>query len=85
MSWTAFVARFRNERLLSFGTTWSTEFFDLPEGYDSNEISGIISGRYLLKTGEMIGHHDLKPGEREPVREAVHREKPFFECFLDDL
>lgn len=41
MAWTAFVARFKDGRLLSFGTTWNWEYFDLPEGYHSENIDEI--------------------------------------------
>lgn len=84
MGWTAFVARFRDGRCLGFGTRWSYDFFDLPEGYDADQIVEIISNSYLLRTGEIVHHRSLDP--RMTIEEiGVNREKPFFECYLDGL
>ena len=38
MSWTAFVARFKDGRHLGFGTTWNWEFFDLTEDFNADDI-----------------------------------------------
>ena len=59
MSWTAFVAKFSDGRLLSFGTTWNWEYFDLPSDYDVNDIVEIINHSYLLKTGEVTKHGSI--------------------------
>ncbi|HEY4064166.1 MAG TPA: hypothetical protein VGM30_19805 [Puia sp.] len=84
MGWTAFVARFRDGRCLGFGTRWSNDFFDLPEGYDADQIVEIISNSYLLSTGEIVHHRSLDPNMT--IEElGVNREKPFFECYLDGL
>jgi hypothetical protein len=84
MGWTAFVARFSDGRCLGFGTRWSYDFFDLPEGYDADQIVEIISNSYLLRTGEIVHHRSLDP--RMTIEEiGVNREKPFFECYLDGL
>jgi hypothetical protein len=56
MDWIAFVARFRDGRYLSFGTTWHREFFDLPDGYNADDIVEIVNNSYLLKPGEIVHH-----------------------------
>jgi hypothetical protein len=84
MGWTAFVAKFSDNRCLGFGTRWSYDFFDLPEGYDADQIVEIISNSYLLRTGEIVHHRSLDP--KMTIEELrVNREKPFFECYLDGL
>jgi hypothetical protein len=84
MGWTAFVARFSDGRCLGFGTRWSYDFFDLPEGYDADQIVEVISNSYLLRTGEIVHHRSLDP--KMTIEElGVNREKPFFECYLDGL
>jgi hypothetical protein len=85
MGWTAFVARFRDQRLLSFGTRWNQEFFELPVDYLPEGIVEIVNDSYLLKTGEIVHHRTLKPGDWQSGKETIYREKPFFECFLDNL
>jgi hypothetical protein len=84
MGWTAFVARFKDGRCLGFGTRWSNEFFDLPEGYEADQIVEIISNSYLLPTGEIVHHRSLDP-KLTIAQLGVNREKPFFECYLDGL
>lgn len=84
MGWTAFVAKFGDGRCLGFGTRWSNEFFDLPEGFDAGQIVEIISNSYLLPTGEIVHYRSLDP--KMTIEElGVNREKPFFECYLDGL
>jgi hypothetical protein len=85
MSWTAFVAKFKDGRLLGFGTTFNWEFFDLPDGYDPDDIVEIINHSYLLKTGEVVGHRSFNRVERRDDLEKIHGDRQFFECFLDDL
>lgn len=84
MGWTAFVASFRDGRRLGFGTRWSTEFFDLPQGYETEEIVEIINNSYLLGTGEVVHHRSLDP-KMTIAKLDINREKPFFECYLDGL
>jgi hypothetical protein len=42
MAWTQFVAAMRDGREFSFGTTYSIEFFHMPEGYSGNDVVRII-------------------------------------------
>lgn len=41
MSWTQFVGVMRDGREFSFGTTFLTEFFDMPRGYTASDIAAI--------------------------------------------
>ena len=86
MSWTAFVAKFKDGRHLSFGTTWVWEFFDLPDDYDVDDIIEIINNSYLLKTGEVVGHRSSFDREtRRNEMEKIHSDRQYFECFIDNL
>jgi hypothetical protein len=85
MGWTAFVARLSDGRYLSFGTTWHLEFFDLPDGYNADDIVEIINNSYLLKSGEIVHHRSFDWATRREELTDINREKPFFECFLDGL
>ncbi|KQR94184.1 hypothetical protein ASG01_15485 [Chryseobacterium sp. Leaf180] len=85
MSWTAFVAEFNDGRKLSFGTTWSNEFFDLPEDYEFNNISKIYSGYYLSKLNELVPHKSLKQFEELENYQKIYRERQFFECYIENL
>jgi hypothetical protein len=86
MSWTAFVAKFKDGRQLSFGTTWNWEFFDLPVTYDANDIVEIINHSYLLKTGEVVGHRSsFDRKTRKDEMERIYSDRQFFECYVDNL
>lgn len=84
MSWTAFVAKFNDNRLLSFGTAWNIEYFDLPEEFDAKNIIEIINDSYINKAGEIVVHKSLGERRFEDLQ-PINREKPFFECYLDNL
>lgn len=85
MSWTAFVARFDDGRLLSFATSWNWEFFDVPENYNLKNSVEIINNSYIHKAGQILHHSQLKGEKPFEDLELINREKPFFECFLDNL
>ena len=86
MSWTAFVAKFKDGRHLSFGTTWNWEFFDLPDDFKAEDIVEIINHSYLLKTGEIVGHRSsFDRVKRQDEMEKIYRDRQFFECYVDNL
>jgi hypothetical protein len=86
MSWTAFVAKFKDGRHLSFGTTWNWEFFDLPDDFNAADIVEIINHSYLLKTGEIVGHRSsFDRLTRQDEMEKIYSDRQFFECYLDNL
>ena len=80
MSWTSFVAEMKDGTMHSFGSTFSFEFFELPDGYSHQDISRILSGTvYSAKKG-------LTPYTIENLNGAiVYRERPYFTCYLDQL
>jgi hypothetical protein len=41
MSWTQFVGVMRDGKEVSFGTTYHTEFFDMPPGYTAADVAAI--------------------------------------------
>lgn len=86
MSWTVFVAEFEDGRKLSFGTRWNWQFFDLPEGFNFSGIKNIISGCYLSKENEIVPHKSLFDFQKDIEKlQTINREKPFFECYIDNL
>lgn len=86
MGWTGFAAKMKDGKHFGFGTTFSFEFFEMPEGYAVEDIEKIISHSYVLKTGELRAHK--VPFFKHPAdyKDAVvYRERPFFECYMDNL
>ena len=80
MSWTAFVVEMGDGKLFSYGTSFSFEFFDLPDGYSHTDIRKIHSG---MLHSQVQG---LQPFSMDLQKEInPFREKPFFTCYLKEL
>jgi len=69
MSWTEFYALMKDGAEFRFGTTFLTEFFDMPSGY---------SGADIVKITPAVR------GE-SPRQERIYRDKPFFTCYVEGL
>ncbi|MCP3929440.1 MAG: hypothetical protein GY705_10105 [Bacteroidetes bacterium] len=69
MGWTEFYATMEDGKEFCFGTTFNIEFFSMPEGYKASSIVKII------------------PAVRGMPRKfkQVYRERPFFECYIENL
>lgn len=80
MSWTAFVVEMHDGTLHSYGTSFSTEFFDLPQGYTYANIAQIHSGMVYSQAGGMA------PFSLNDLQDiSPYREKPYFTCYLPEL
>jgi len=86
MGWTGFAAKMKDGKYFGFGTTFRWEFFQIPEGYSVDDIEEIINHSYVLQNGELRSHREGNQTRPEEYKNAVvYRERPFFECFLDNL
>jgi hypothetical protein len=86
MGWTGFVAKMKDGKHFGFGTTFLWQFFQMPNDYSTDDIEEIINHSYVLKNGELRSHHEgfqTKPDEYKDA--VVYRERPFFECYIDNL
>lgn len=86
MGWTGFAMKMKDGKYFSFGTSFHFEFFDMPESYTPSDIVEVINHSYTTRTGELRQHK--VPFFEEPVdydRTIIYRERPFFECFIDNL
>lgn len=86
MGWTGFAAKMKDGKYFGFGTTFLWEFFQMPDNYSVYDIEEIINHSYVLKTGEIRSHRQGPLTRPEEYKDAVvYRERPYFECFLDNL
>ena len=69
MGWTEFYAVMRDGAEFRFGTTFLTEFFEMPQGYVATDIARIIPA----VRGE------------PPRQERIYRDRPFFTCYVEGL
>ncbi|UMY65108.1 MULTISPECIES: hypothetical protein [unclassified Flavobacterium] len=86
MGWTGFAARMKDGTYIGFGTTSHWDFFEMPDGYSVDDIEEIIPHSYVLKTGELRSHRASSFEPSGAYKDAViYRERPFFDCFIDNL
>ncbi len=86
MGWTGFSAKMKDGNYVGFGTRFHWEFFQMPENYTTDDIVEIINHSYVLSTGELRYHRVPELVRSEDYKNAVvFRERPFFECYLDEL
>jgi len=81
MGWTGFAAKMKNDQYFGFGTGFGTEFFQMPENYSVEDIVEIVNHSYVLKTGELRSFAQLDDYDNA----VIYRERPFFECYMDNL
>lgn len=86
MGWTGFAAKMKDGKHFGFGTTFLFDFFQMPDGYLVEDIEQIISHSYVLNNGELKSHKVPFFNRPDDYKDAVvHRERPFFECYIDGL
>jgi hypothetical protein len=86
MAWTGFAVRMKDGKIFGFGTSFLTEFFQMPNGYEATDIEEIINHSYISKMGELKSHKVpffQRPDDYD--EKVIHRERPFFECYLEGL
>ena len=86
MGWTGFAAKMKDGKYFGFGTTFSFKFFQMPDGYSVEDIEEIINHSYVLENGELRSHREGNQTLTDEWKNAViYRERPFFECYVDNL
>lgn len=86
MGWTGFAVKMKDGKYFGFGSTFLWEFFQMPDGYSVDDIEEIINHSYVLKNGELRSHREGPMTRPEEYKEAVvYRERPFFECYIDNI
>lgn len=84
MSWTGFVLEMYDGKLVAFGTTYSMEFFDIPDGYSFNDVVEVHNHSSVSPNGELVSllkGMRQQPSDYEPL--SVRRERPYFVCYYD--
>ena len=84
MGWTGFVAKMSDGKQFAFGTSFSFEFFNMPDGYHPDDICEIINHSYFDKENNLKSYHEADIYEKFD-RTLVYSDRPYFECFIDNL
>lgn len=85
MGWTGFTAKMKDGKYFAFGTRLYIDFFQFPEGYQGSDVAEIINHSYVSVNGELRSHRVPFPEPQDYDNSLIHRERQFFECFLDNL
>jgi hypothetical protein len=84
MAWTGFVFIMKDGTAFSYGTSFSFEFFDVPDGYSFDDVIEVRNHSFVDGEGIISSIHDDTERWRESFGKIkVYREKPFFDCFVD--
>jgi hypothetical protein len=85
MGWTGWVFEMSDGKMFPYGSSFSMEFFQLPDDYAFSDINRVHSHSYIGKQGELAS---LQRGGRMPAQydyEGLLRERIYFNCAVDDI
>ncbi|MFC3150031.1 hypothetical protein ACFOEK_03240 [Litoribrevibacter euphylliae] len=85
MGWTGWVFEMNDGKLFQFGSAFSFDYFDMPKGYDFDDVKEVHNHSYLNDSGKLC---KLRQGAFPPEDyklENVFREKVSFECAIDGI
>ena len=85
MAWTGWVFRMRDGRPFSYGTTFLTEFFQLPDGYDFSDVDEIINHSFVSDEGVVTSLHRGGIPPASYRSSTIFRERAFFSCAVDGV
>ena len=83
MGWTGWVFRMKDGRRFSYGSSFSFEFFQLPDGYSFEDVAEVINHSFIDANGKVASLERgclLPAGYRSDFRERI-----FFTCAVDGL
>lgn len=85
MGWTGWVFEMKDGKLFQYGTSFSMEFFHLPEGYSFEDVVKVHNHSFLSKDGALLS---LQRGGILPPDYShynLFRERVFFTCYINDI
>ena len=85
MGWTGWVLEMNDGQLFSFGSSYSMEFFQLPDNYSFGDVTNVHNHSYTGKSNELSS---LEQGSRLPTNydtKQVYRERMYFTCAIDGI
>lgn len=85
MGWTGWVFEMKDGKMFSYGSSYTMEFFDLPEGYSFDDVVKVHNHSFLSLEGSLVG---LERGGKPPVDYCIDkllRERVYFTCHIDGI
>ena len=83
MGWTGWVFEMSDGKLFPYGSSFSMEFFQIPDGYTFDDVAKVHNHSFLSLASEL---RRLKQGGMPPEdynREELFREKVYFTCAIE--
>ena len=87
MGWTGWVFRMKDGVAFSYGTSFNTEFFHLPEDYEFSDVKEVINHSFVDARGDVVPLR-VHPGAGLPdsyPMNSVLRDRAYFTCPVDEI
>lgn len=85
MGWTGWVFEMKDGKLFSYGSSYTMEFFQLPDGYSFSDVDKVHNHSFVSKDGKLM---KLKQGGMRPENydiDSIFRERVYFTCAIDGI
>jgi hypothetical protein len=85
MGWTSWVFEMKGGKLFAYGSSFTMEFFNLPDGYSFDDVVKVHNHSYLSKDGALVSLQQgrMLPADYSP--DNLFRERIFFTCNIDGI
>lgn len=85
MAWTGWVFEMRDGKMFAYGSSFTMEFFDLPDGYTFGDVVKVHNHSFLSADGALrsLEQGAMLPTDYSPKN--LFRERVYFTCNIDDL
>jgi hypothetical protein len=84
MAWTGWVFEMSDGRMFPYGSSFSMEFFQLPDGYSFDDVAKVHNHSFLSTAGELrtMVQGGMPPDDYD--RGSLFRERIYFTCPIED-
>lgn len=73
----------KDGKQFAFGMSFLMDFFNVPFGYTGEDLAEIINHSYLDSQDQLKSYHSGNTNDFNI--QLIHRERPYFECYLPNL
>jgi hypothetical protein len=85
MAWTGWVFEMSDGNMFSYGSSFSMEFFQLPDGYSFSDVIKVHNHSYVGKNGELLPLQQggFLPDDYKDI--FLLRERVYFTCAIESI
>lgn len=85
MGWTGWVFEMSDGKLFAYGSDFTMEFLDLPEGYVFSDVAKVHNHSFLSKSGALASLERGSLLTAEYNVSKVLRPKVYFKCYINGI